>query len=99
VTLFLQSDSHLDALSNILATMSDIPALLLASLNPETRKPAEQSLSALSAQQGFIPHLVQLFLDTTQDRAVRLSASVYLKNLVKLRWEEVSISRQYDTSL
>ena len=71
--------------------MSDIPALLLASLNPETRKPAEQSLSALSAQQGFIPHLVQLFLDTTQDRAVRLAASVYLKNLVKLRWEEVSL--------
>ncbi|ESK86419.1 importin-alpha export [Moniliophthora roreri MCA 2997] len=68
--------------------MSDLPALLLASLNPATRKQAEQNLNALSEQQGFLSHLLTLVLNQSQDRAVRLSASVYLKNLVKLRWEE-----------
>ncbi|KAG7096402.1 hypothetical protein E1B28_003845 [Marasmius oreades] len=68
--------------------MADLPNLLLASLNPTTRKQAEQNLNALSEQPGFLPHLLQLVLDQSADRAVRLSASVYLKNLVKLRWEE-----------
>lgn len=69
--------------------MADLPTLLLASLNPETRKQAEQNLTALSTQQGFLSHLLRLVLDPTQDRAVRLSGSVYLKNITKLRWEEV----------
>ncbi|KAK7018654.1 importin-alpha export receptor [Paramarasmius palmivorus] len=68
--------------------MADLPTLLLASLNPGTRKQAEQNLNALSEQPGFLSHLLTLVLNQSQDRAVRLSASVYLKNLVKLRWEE-----------
>lgn len=69
--------------------MADLSALLLASLTPDTRKQAEQGLSTLSTQQGFLTHLLQLVLEPTQNRAVRLSGSIYLKNIAKLRWEEV----------
>ncbi|KAF5378153.1 hypothetical protein D9615_007619 [Tricholomella constricta] len=68
--------------------MADLPALLLASLNPDTRKQAEQSLNAVSVQQGFLSHLLRLVLQPSQDRAVRLAGGVYLKNVTKLRWEE-----------
>ncbi|KAK0485031.1 CAS/CSE protein [Armillaria novae-zelandiae] len=68
--------------------MSELPQLLLASLNPATRKQAEQNLDAFSAQQGFLSHLLRLVLDQSQERAVRLSGSVYLKNIAKLKWEE-----------
>ena len=70
--------------------MSDLPALLLASLSPATRKHAEQSLTALSVQNGFLPHLLRLVLEPTQDRSVRLAASVFFKNVVKNKWEDVS---------
>ncbi|KAF8188046.1 importin alpha re-exporter [Pholiota molesta] len=68
--------------------MADLPTLLRASLNPETRKQAEQNLSALSTQPGFLTHLLRIVLEPSQDRAVRLSGSIYLKNITKLRWEE-----------
>jgi exportin-2 (importin alpha re-exporter) len=68
--------------------MSDIPALLLASLNPQTRKQAEQSLQAYSTQQGFLPSLLHLVLSPAHDRSVRLAGSVYLKNTIKQRWPE-----------
>ncbi|OJT05838.1 Importin-alpha re-exporter [Trametes pubescens] len=68
--------------------MAELPTLLLASLNPSSRKQAEQSLQSLSVQPGFLTHLLTLVLQSTQDRAVRLAASVYLKNIVKSRWED-----------
>ncbi|KAI0321195.1 Cse1-domain-containing protein [Amylostereum chailletii] len=68
--------------------MSDIPTLLLASLNPQTRKQAEQSLQTFSRQPTFLVNLLQLVLNPAQDRAVRLAGSVYLKNVVKLGWME-----------
>ncbi|KAI0350026.1 Cse1-domain-containing protein [Trametes cingulata] len=68
--------------------MAELPSLLLASLNPSTRKQAEQNLQTLSVQPGFLTHLLTLVLQSSQDRAVRLAASVYLKNLVKSRWED-----------
>ena len=66
--------------------MSDIPKLLLESLNPHTRKQAEQALDAYSRQPGFVVHLLHLVLATSNDTAVRLAASVYLKNRAKLGW-------------
>lgn len=69
--------------------MAELPSLLLASLNPSTRKQAEQNLQSLSLQPGFLTHLLTLVLQSSQDRAVRLAASVYLKNLIKSRWEDV----------
>lgn len=71
--------------------MADLPALLKASLNPQTRKLAEQNLNALSTQTGFLTHLLSLVLEQLQDRAIRLSGSVYLKNITKLRWDEVRL--------
>ncbi|KAF9463182.1 CAS/CSE protein [Collybia nuda] len=68
--------------------MADLPTLLRASLDPSSRKQAEQSLNTLSLQQGFLSHLLRLVVEPGQDRAVRLSGSVYLKNITKLRWEE-----------
>ncbi|KAI0077557.1 Cse1-domain-containing protein [Panus rudis PR-1116 ss-1] len=68
--------------------MADIPSLLLASLAPATRKQAEQNLQALSLQPAFATHLLRLVLDTSSDRSVRLAGSVYLKNLVKSRWDD-----------
>ena len=79
--------------------MSGLPALLLASLDPDTRKQAEQNLTVLSSQQGFLIHLLNLILEPSQDRAVRLSGSVYLKNIAKLRWEEVNPKLRYSSSL
>ncbi|KAI0684913.1 Cse1-domain-containing protein [Cytidiella melzeri] len=68
--------------------MSDLPALLLASLNPSSRKQAEQNLHALSVQPGFLPVLLRLVLEVSQDRSVRLAASVFFKNVVKNKWED-----------
>ena len=72
--------------------MAELPTLLLASLNPETRKQAEQNLHALSVQPGFLPVLLQLVLEAGQDRSVRLAASVFFKNVVKNKWEDVRFS-------
>ncbi|KAJ7050487.1 importin alpha re-exporter [Mycena amicta] len=68
--------------------MSNLATLLQASLAPSTRKEAEQQLTQLSHQPGFLSHILRLSLDSTQDRPVRLAASVFLKNIAKLRWEE-----------
>ncbi|CAL1709388.1 unnamed protein product [Somion occarium] len=68
--------------------MADLPSLLLASLSPGTRRQAEQNLQTLSLQPGFLPQLLRLVLDASQDRSVRLAGSVYLKNTVKSRWED-----------
>ena len=71
--------------------MSELPQLLLASLNPATRKQAEQNLHALSQQPGFLPLLLRLVLDSSQDHSVRLAGSVFFKNVVKNKWEDVSL--------
>ncbi|KAJ2925300.1 hypothetical protein H1R20_g11761, partial [Candolleomyces eurysporus] len=68
--------------------MADLPALLRASLEPASRKQAEQNLNALSTQKGFLTHLLALVLQQSQDLPVRLAGGVYLKNIAKLRWEE-----------
>jgi exportin-2 (importin alpha re-exporter) len=70
--------------------MADLAALLLASLNSDSRKQAEQNLNVLASQQAFLSHLLRLVLDPAQDRSVRLSGSIYLKNITKHRWEEAS---------
>jgi hypothetical protein len=69
--------------------MSDIASLLQASLQPASRKHAEQQLHALAAQHGFLAHLLSLILDVSYDRPTRLAGGIYLKNVAKLRWEEV----------
>ncbi|KAF9447282.1 Cse1-domain-containing protein [Macrolepiota fuliginosa MF-IS2] len=68
--------------------MADLPALLVASLKPDTRKQAEHNLTTLSTQPGFLGVLLQLVLEPSQQRPVRLAASIYLKNIAKSRWEE-----------
>lgn len=68
--------------------MSDVASLLSASLQPASRKQAEQQLNQLTAQPGFLPHLLALILDNAPDRSVRLAGGIYLKNVAKLRWEE-----------
>ncbi|GBE78775.1 hypothetical protein SCP_0116680 [Sparassis crispa] len=70
--------------------MSELPTLLLASLNPASRKQAEQNLQSLSLQPGFLSVLLRLVLEQSQDRAARLAGSVYLKNVVKNRWDDLS---------
>lgn len=77
--------------------MSDLPNLLLASLNsldPATRKRAEQSLNSYSTQAGFLDALLRLVLgegipEDGNKAAVRLAGSIYLKNICKTRWEDV----------
>ncbi|KAK7678006.1 hypothetical protein QCA50_018946 [Cerrena zonata] len=68
--------------------MADVASLLLSSLSPATRKQAEQNLQALSAQPAFLPNLLGLVLNSTQDRSVRLAGSVYLKNTIRSKWED-----------
>ncbi len=71
-----------------------LPALLLASLGPSTRKEAEQKLLAFSDQPNFLPSILQPVLDDSQEKGIRLAASVLFKNTVKRRWddEEVRVS-------
>ncbi|KZT18357.1 importin alpha re-exporter [Neolentinus lepideus HHB14362 ss-1] len=68
--------------------MLDLTALFLSSLDPSSGKLAKQSLHSLSQQLGFFPHLLTLIITPTQDRPARLAASVYLKNVVKNRWDD-----------
>jgi Importin-beta N-terminal domain len=70
--------------------MADLSALFLASLNPQTRKEAENTLEQLSLQPNFSLSLLSLTLDGSGDRAVRLASGVYLKNTVRKRWDPVS---------
>ncbi|KIJ25285.1 hypothetical protein M422DRAFT_273745, partial [Sphaerobolus stellatus SS14] len=70
--------------------MSDLPALLLASLDPNTRKQAEQNLNTYSLQDAFLPHLLTLVLDASQSPGVRLAGAVFFKNVIKKRWSEES---------
>jgi len=72
--------------------MANLPKIFTASLQPDTRKEAEKALTSLSDQPGFLGVLLQLILDSSQDRSVRLTASIYLKNVVKTRWEEACLS-------
>jgi exportin-2 (importin alpha re-exporter) len=69
--------------------MADLPALLLGSLQPATRKQAEATLAQYADQAGFLQHLLQLVLTPGADRPVRLAGSVYLKNTVKRKWDDV----------
>ncbi|CAG8598816.1 6838_t:CDS:10 [Acaulospora colombiana] len=66
--------------------MADLSAIFHASLDPGSRKQAEKALEDYSAQPGFALHLLKLALEGSQDRAVRLAASVYLKNIARKRW-------------
>ncbi|KAG1861107.1 CAS/CSE protein [Suillus subalutaceus] len=68
--------------------MSNIASLLQASLQPASRKQAEQQLHALASQKGFLAHLLTLILNGSYDRSTRLAGGIYLKNVAKLRWEE-----------
>ena len=71
--------------------MDQLATLLRASLSPSTRKKAEFELKTRSTQPTFLVNLLRLILDTSQDRAVRLSAGIYLKNTTRSRWEEVPV--------
>ncbi|KAH7097236.1 importin alpha re-exporter [Auriculariales sp. MPI-PUGE-AT-0066] len=68
--------------------MSDLSAVLLASLHPSTRKQAEVTLEQSSVQPGFMQVLLQLILNGGADRGARLAASVYFKNTVRKRWTD-----------
>lgn len=71
-----------------LPTDLNLSSLLLASLDPSARKQAEAALEGLSTQQGFLFALLQLIIADGGDQSARLAGAVYLKNLVRSRWEE-----------
>lgn len=70
--------------------MSEVAALLAASLTVEHRKSAEGELETLSIQQGFLPYVLQIVLDQGQPLPVRQSACLYFKNQIRRRWTDVS---------
>jgi exportin-2 (importin alpha re-exporter) len=70
--------------------MSSIPAILQASLEPQTRQVAEKQLEELSSQPGFVILLIQIVLDNIQTPQARQAAAVYFKNTIKRRWSDVS---------
>lgn len=71
--------------------MADVSSLLQASLIPATRKQAEQQLNQLTPQEGFLSHLLSLICNKNQDGATRLAGGIYLKNIAKMKWEEVGV--------
>ncbi|KAG8776418.1 importin-alpha export receptor [Serendipita sp. 397] len=66
--------------------MADLSTLFRATFDPQTRKQAEAALEQYSLQPGFALHLLTITLDGGQDRAVRLAAGIYLKNIARKRW-------------
>ena len=72
-------------------TPFDIQDLLLASLQPDSRKQAELSLNTLTSQAGFAVLLLTFLVDTNKDFSARLSGSILLKNTVKERWKDVRV--------
>jgi hypothetical protein len=92
VAAALQVVSKTRILLALILAMTDLPPILQALLDPRTQKKAEQQLNVLSSQQGFLSHLLRLVLDASQLPTIRLSGSVYLKNIAKLRWEEVILT-------
>jgi hypothetical protein len=76
--------------------MADLPTLLVASLDPSSRKEAENKLTTYSLQENFLSHLLSsLILDSSQNYNVRLAGSVFFKNVIKKRWSAVSILVSY----
>ncbi|CAG7854816.1 Importin alpha re-exporter AltName: Full=Chromosome segregation protein CSE1 [Serendipita indica DSM 11827] len=69
-----------------MVAIAELSALFKASLDPQTRKQAETILEQSSLQPGFAVDLLALTLDNAQDRAIRLSSGVYLKNIARKRW-------------
>ncbi|KAF8307881.1 Cse1-domain-containing protein [Clavulina sp. PMI_390] len=67
---------------------SPVPALLAQSLVIDQRKNAEAQLSSMAVTAGFVPHLLQIVLDRSQDIPVRQAACVYFKNQIKQRWDD-----------
>lgn len=70
--------------------MAELAALFFSSLDPSTRKQAEQTLTQASLAQNFGLEVLALALDSTQDRAIRLASGIYFKNTIKRRWSPVS---------
>src|SRR6202041_1695194 len=65
--------------------------MLLASLNPQTRKSAEQALISFSNQNDSLVALLAFVLDSRQDKGARLAGAALFKNTIKRRWFEVRI--------
>lgn len=65
---------------------TDVPSLFAALLVIDQRQAAEAQLLTLSAQDGFLPHLLLIVLDPSHPLTVRQSACLYLKNQIKNRW-------------
>jgi len=80
--------------------MADLAALFSASLDPITRKQAEQTLTQASLEQNFALEVLALALSSTQDRAIRLASGIYFKNTIKRRWSPVSsfVTSIFDTA-
>jgi len=74
--------------------MAELAALFSASLDPGTRKQAEQALTEASLSQNFAIEVLALALSSTQDRAIRLASGIYFKNTIKRRWSPVSFLRR-----
>jgi exportin-2 (importin alpha re-exporter) len=69
--------------------MADLPSLLLASLQPQSRKTAEQALISFSNESNALSTLLSFILQTNQDKGARLAGSTLFKNTIKRRWYEV----------
>ena len=70
--------------------MAELSTLLLASLNPGSRKAAEHSLLEFSNSPNSLSTLLTIILDPSGDPGARLAAGTLFKNTIKRRWFEVS---------
>ncbi|KAJ1930620.1 importin-alpha export receptor [Tieghemiomyces parasiticus] len=68
-------------------TLDALAQYLQQTLQPGTRKQAEQFLQAAEKTPHFIISLLTLAGSDTTDPAVRFAASLYFKNYVKKHWE------------
>lgn len=59
----------------------------LLSSNPTTRSQAEEALAVMGAHGDFAPALVQVLGSNQVPKSIRQYAGVYLKQLIKRRWD------------
>ena len=67
--------------------LETIAQFLSQTLNPATRKQAEQALSLVEPNPQFALLLMQI-IEKSADTSVKSCAAIYFKNFIKRRWSQ-----------
>jgi exportin-2 (importin alpha re-exporter) len=71
--------------------LSTLRSILLSTIQSDNniRREAEAYITSLETQNGFLIvllHLITILSDSSEDKAIRVAASIFFKNAIKKRW-------------